>query len=99
MFEKLWIVISTTFMCGTTAQKKRFYTANDDHTDNVWSAGEEVYKDVMLNTLDKYLLQIDSTIAAGLPFRHQSKHNCDGSFWFWLYEKNRTEVQVKQLIN
>jgi len=81
------------------AQIKRFYIANDDHTDYVWTANEAVYKDVMLTTLDKYLLQIDSTISVGLPFRQQSKYNCDGSFWFWLYERNRTMAQMKKLID
>ncbi|MEJ7911883.1 MAG: glycoside hydrolase, partial [Chitinophagaceae bacterium] len=83
----------------TSAQAKRFYIANDDHTDFVWTANEAVYKDVMLTTLDKYLLQIDSTIKLGLPFNHQAKYNCDGSFWFWLYEKNRTVAQMKNLVD
>ena len=81
------------------AQAKRFYIANDDHTDYLWSANEAVYKNVMLTTLDKYLLQIDSTISAGLPLRHQAKYNCDGSFWFWVYEKNRTVVQMNNLVS
>ena len=80
------------------AQVRRFYIANDDHTDYVWSANEAVYKKAMLTTLDKYLFQIDSTIAAGLPFRLQAKYNCDGSFWFWLYEKNRNAAQMNNLV-
>ena len=80
------------------AQVRRFYIANDDHTDYVWSANEAVYKNAMLTTLDKYLFQIDSTIAAGLPFRLQAKYNCDGSFWFWLYEKNRNAAQMNNLV-
>lgn len=84
---------------GLNAQIKRFYIANDDHTDYVWTASEAIYKDVMLTTLDKYQLQIDSTISAGLPFKHQSKYNCDGSFWFWLYERNKTADQMKSLID
>ena len=83
---------------AVTAQTNRFYIANDDHTDYVWTANEAVYKNVMLTTLDKYLLQIDSSYTAGLPFKHQSKYNCDGSFWFWLYERNRTEAQMNNLI-
>jgi len=83
----------------SAAQAKRFYIANDDHTDYVWSANEAAYKIAMLTTLDKYLIQIDSTISAGLPFKHQSKYNCDGSFWFWVYEKTRTAAQMNNLIN
>ncbi|MBC7826166.1 MAG: glycoside hydrolase [Chitinophagaceae bacterium] len=93
------IIAVVLFSLELHAQIRRFYIANDDHTDYVWSASESVYKTVMLTTLDKYLIQIDSTIAAGLPFNHQSKYNCDGSYWFWVYEKNRTAGQMKNLIS
>ena len=101
MNKKLTILLFVLLIIHTEsdAQGKRFYIANDDHTDYVWTANEAVYKNVMLTTLDKYLFQIDSTISAGLPFRHQAKYNCDGSFWFWLYERNRTAAQMNNLIN
>ncbi len=80
-------------------QRSRFYIANDDHTDYVWTADEATYKGVMLSTLDNYLVQIDSSIRAGLPFEYQSKFNCDGNFWFWLYEKNKSRAAMNNLIS
>ena len=101
MNNKLAILLLILLIIHTqlVAQAKRFYIANDDHTDYVWSANEAAYKNAMLITLDKYLVQIDSTISAGLPFRHQAKYNCDGNFWFWVYEKNRTADRMNNLVN
>jgi alpha-mannosidase len=101
MNKNLAILLCAFVIVSTEAdgQGKRFYIANDDHTDYVWSANEAIYKKAMLTTLDKYLAQIDSTISAGLPFRHQAKYNCDGSFWFWLYERNRTPAQMNNLVS
>ncbi|MEO8762762.1 MAG: glycoside hydrolase [Ginsengibacter sp.] len=101
MNKKSLILLSIiiTLHCKSVAQEKRFYIANDDHTDYMWTANEVAYKNAMLTTLDRYLVQIDSTIAAGLPFIHQAKYNCDGSFWFWLYEKNRNVAQMINLVN
>lgn len=99
MNKKTFLLFCLAAMCAiVNAQTKRFYIANDDHTDYVWSANEAVYEKAMLTTLDNYLFQIDSTIKLKLPFNHQSKYNCDGSFWFWVYEKARTTAQMKNLI-
>ena len=101
MNKNLAILLCAFLIVSTEAdgQGRRFYIANDDHTDYVWSANEAVYQKAMLTTLDKYIAQIDSTISAGLPFRHQAKYNCDGSFWFWVYERNRTPAQMNNLVS
>ena len=60
MNKKLTILLFALQIISTEsdAQGKRFYIANDDHTDYVWSANEAVYKNAMLTTLDKYLIQL-----------------------------------------
>lgn len=94
------IVLAVVIVPSTNvqAQGKRLYIANDDHTDYMWSADEETYKKVMLNTLDKYLIQIDSTIKLNIPFKQQAKYNCDGSFWLWEYEKSRSAKEMANLV-
>ncbi len=48
--------------------------------------------------LDFYIRKADSTIAIALPSDFQSHFNCDGSFWLWTYEQNKTQGQVNALI-
>ena len=75
---------------------KHIYIAPDDHTDYFWSGGESTYRQAFLNTLDYYLDQADAT--QGNPADFQSRWNCDGSFWIWTYEKNRTAAQFERLM-
>lgn len=75
---------------------KRIYLAPDDHTDYFWSAGESTYRQAFLDMLDYYLNQADAT--QGNPSDFQGRWNCDGSFWIWTYEKNRTPAQFNRLI-
>jgi alpha-mannosidase len=82
----------------STAQQKRIYIANDDHTDYLWSADENTYRNVFLNMLDFYVRKADSTISNGLPTEHQSRFNCDGNIWLWTYEQHRTKAELEKLI-
>ncbi len=76
--------------------RKRIYLAPDDHTDYLWTADEETYRQSFLRMLDYYLDLADQT--ADLPADFQSRWNCDGSFWLWTYEQNRTPAQFDRLI-
>lgn len=76
---------------------KRIYLAPDDHTDYFWTAGEGVYRQAFLETIDYYLDLADAT-ADNSP-EHQSRWNCDGSFWMWTYEKNKSSADFQRLIN
>ena len=76
---------------------KRIYLAPDDHTDYLWTADEATYRQAFLEMLDYYLDQADAT--EGNPADFQSRWNCDGSFWIWTYEKNRTAAQFQRLID
>src|ERR1035437_8900599 len=79
------------------SQQKRIYLAPDDHTDYMWSGDEATYRDAFLKMLDYYIRLNDST--AGEPYPYQSKWNCDGSFWVYVYQKNRTPDQFSKLID
>ena len=76
--------------------RKRIYLAPDDHTDYFWSAGEEDYRSAFLSMLDYYLDLTDATETN--PAEHQSRWNCDGSFWLWTYERHRSASQFNRLI-
>jgi alpha-mannosidase len=78
-------------------QSKRIYIANDDHTDLMWAGDETMYRDAWLNMLDFYLDQADRT-AANIS-DHQGRFNADGSYWAWIYEKNRTSQQFQRLMD
>lgn len=83
---------------GETASTppKRIYLAPDDHTDYFWSADGETYRHAFVDMLDYYLALADTT--DGEPSGHQSRWNCDGSFWFWVYERSKPESDFLRLI-
>ncbi|HEX9116376.1 MAG TPA: glycoside hydrolase [Anaerolineae bacterium] len=75
---------------------KRIYIAPDDHTDYMWVANEDQYRQAFLDMLDYYLNLADTT--AGNPPAQQSRWNCDGTFWVWVYERNRSSADVQRLV-
>ncbi len=83
-------------MAATNAQQRKIYIAPDDHTDYMWSADEEGYRKAFLETLDYYIRINDST--ASEPYPYQSKWNCDGSYWVYEYQQNRSPLQFAKLI-
>ena len=96
--KKQWVVLVLALPCAVAfADQKRVYIAPDDHTDYFWSAGEATYRQAFLETLDYYLDLADTT--ATNPSEYQSRWNCDGSFWMWNYEKNRSSAEFQRLID
>jgi alpha-mannosidase len=77
--------------------RKRIYIAPDDHTDYFWSAGENAYRDAFIHMIDYYLDLADAT--QDNPSEHQSRWNCDGSFWLWTYEKNKSKREYDRLVS
>lgn len=75
---------------------KRIYIAADDHTDYLWSGTEEDYRRAFVQMLDYYLDLADTT--ANEPSDFQSRWNCDGSFWLWTYEHEKTPAEFERLI-
>ncbi len=92
-FSLIIIVSIPTF----SQNRKKIYIANDDHTDYMWTADEKTYQDVFLETIDYYLDLADQT--QNEVTEHQSRWNCDGSFWMWTYEKNKSKTEFDRFIN
>jgi alpha-mannosidase len=78
------------------AAEKRIYLAPDDHTDYMWSAGEEAYRQAFVEMIDYYMDLAAAT--KNDPREHQSRWNCDGSFWVWTYEKNSSPAAFERLV-
>ncbi len=76
---------------------KKIYIANDTHTDYMWTADEEGYRQAFLDMIDYYLDLAETT--ANKPADYQSRFNCDGSFWVWIYENNKSSSDFERLIN
>ena len=91
-----FVILVTLILNITNAQQKKIYLAPDDHTDYMWSSDEEGYRQAFLDMLDYYIKINDST--SNEPYSYQSKWNCDGSFWVYIYEKNRNREQFEKLI-
>ncbi|MBS1807122.1 MAG: glycoside hydrolase [Acidobacteria bacterium] len=99
MKKQILVYLFALFLLGQAAfaQQKKIYIALDDHTDYVYALDEEEHRQIFLETLDYYLNLADAT--ANNPSAHQSRWNCDGSFWLWTYEKNKSQADFDRLIN
>lgn len=82
---------------STLAQQKRVYIGLDDHTDYQYALTEEEHRLIFLETLDYYMNLADQT--ANLPSEHQSRWNCDGTFWLWTYQHNKSAAEFDRLMN
>lgn len=91
------LLFAFTFSWSASAQQKKIYLANDDHTDYMWTGDEETYKKAFSEMLDYYIRLNDST--ANLPYNLQNKWNCDGSYWVYNYRQTRTPQQFAKLIS
>ena len=85
------------FTASEILAQKRIYLAPDDHTDYMWTANEAEYENVFLTMTDYYLDQMDVTEGSLPPY--QARWNADGSFWMWVYQRNRSTAQFKRLID
>jgi alpha-mannosidase len=75
---------------------KRIYIAPDDHTDLFWTADLPTYEKAFTDMLDYYLDLADQT-QNELP-ELQSRWNCDGSYWVWVYERDKSQDEFNHLI-
>ncbi len=81
---------------ATAGPLKRIYLAPDDHTDLFWTADDAAYRDVFVRMIDYYLDLADET--ESLPLDFQSRWNCDGSYWVWVYERAKPPADFERLI-
>ncbi len=79
------------------AQQTRIYIAPDDHTDYMWTADEEAYRQAFMEMIDYYLDLADKTQSN--PQEFQSRWNPDGTLWYWIYEHNKTPAQFQRLMD
>jgi len=75
---------------------KRIYIAPDDHTDLFWTADLPTYEKAFIDMLDYYLDLADKT--QNEPPEFQSRWNCDGSYWVWVYERDKSVSDFNRLI-
>jgi alpha-mannosidase len=94
----LGAALTVSWLCYglVAAQSRRVYLGADDHTDYLWSGDEETYRQAMVGMLDYYLDLADATEQS--PAEHQSRWNCDGSFWVWEYERSKPAAAVERLV-
>ncbi len=69
----------------------------DDHTDYMWTADEETYRQAFLEMLDYYLDLADAT--GSEPADYQSRFNTDGTLWVKVYEEDRSPARFQRLIS
>lgn len=92
----LLAIVVVIFYMDCVAQQKRFYIANDDHTDYMWTANEATYDSAFVHMLDYYLHQVDST--KNNEPDYQARFNCDGNLWLKAYQNHRSPAQFNRLI-
>ena len=88
------VLILTTF--DLLNAQDRIYLANDDHTDYYWRADGPTYHKAFIDMIDYYIRLADST-ADERP-EYQSRFTCDGSYWMWIYERNKSHDDFLRLI-
>ncbi len=84
------------FAIPASAQQKRIYIANDDHTDFMWTADADTFADVFVDMLDWHMKLADET--ANNPPAYRNRFNCDGSYWLWAYEQKKSPEEFEKLI-
>jgi len=84
------------FSNGIQAQS-RLYLANDDHTDYMWTASDTAYTTAFLNMIDAWMANNNATNGSAADY--QTKFDCDGSYWAWVYQQNRTPAQFQAFMN
>ncbi len=78
------------------ATKRRYYIANDDHTDYMWSATDTEYRGAFTRMLDYYMAQAEQTASA--PWDLRGRFNMDGTIWVSEYEKTHTPSEFQRLV-
>ncbi|MEO8765465.1 MAG: T9SS type A sorting domain-containing protein [Ginsengibacter sp.] len=91
------ILLFFIFYCSVTNGQSRIYLSNDDHTDYMFSADEKGYDTLFVKMIDSWMANNNATNAS-LP-DYQTKFNCDGTYWAWVYAKHKTAAQFQAFMN
>jgi len=100
MFNKSltsFLILIFIFYWNAAKSQSRLYLANDNHTDYMWTANEATYENAFVNMIDAWMANNNASNAN--PPDYQTKFNCDGSYWAWAYEKNKTPAQFQAFID
>ena len=92
----LWPGLAAAQPAAPAVFAQRYYIANDDHTDFMWSADADTYGRVFVDQLDFHLNLIDQT--EHQPPRFRARFNTDGSHWLWNYERRKTPAEFERLV-
>ncbi len=97
----LWLacgILGLAMSSGPAQRKGRAFTSPTTTTPtSLWTADEATYERVFQEMIDYYLDLADATDAN--PAAYQSRFNCDGSYWLWIYEKHRTPAEFQRVID
>ncbi|MBC7926710.1 MAG: hypothetical protein H7039_13730 [Bryobacteraceae bacterium] len=91
-----FLIFFLTLHLAVSGQQKKIYLALDDHTDYVWAADEETYRQAFIEMIDYYVEQADKT--KNEPPDWQSRFHVGGSFWVWVYERNKSPADFAKLM-
>jgi alpha-mannosidase len=86
------------FISRTYGQQNHLYIANDEHTDYIWTADAETYRQAFIDQLD-YYISLMETKNSSLISQYQQRYNCDNSLWVYEYEKAKSASDFQRLIN
>ena len=89
-------LVAAVLSVPAAAEPKRFYIANDDHTDYMWTADTEVYAKAFVEVLDFHLDLANRTAKNPPPLRN--RFNADGNLWLWEYEKRKSPAEFDRLM-
>ncbi|MEQ2005317.1 MAG: glycoside hydrolase [Limisphaerales bacterium] len=93
----LFLTLILSASAAWSAEPKRIYLAEDDHTDFMWTADADTYERVFVEMLDHHLRVADETAANAPSYRH--RFNCDGSYWLWAYQQRKSPAEFARLIS
>ena len=85
------------FYSNVIKGQSRLYLSNDDHTDYMFYADEKGYDTLFVNMIDAWIANNNATNAN--PPDYQTKFNCDGTYWAWVYAKHKTAAQFQTFMN
>lgn len=91
-----FILVSITPLAGQL--KRHLYIANDDHTDYIWTADAETYRQAFIHQMDYYIGLMESQNDT-LPSHYQHRYNCDNILWAYEYEKAKSPEDFQRLIS
>lgn len=102
LMQRLLLPLSLVpFVCaGSLASAQTsVYVAPDDHTDFVWSATEAEYERYFGEMLDYHVARADEDIAHRIEDRLQNRFTADGTYWLWVYAKQRSAARFKHVMD